>query len=81
MADVYIDDFFGADTPDRAYIAFVFLKTLLAELGLETADNKQSSPNTLMLCLGILFDTVNMLMCVPEFWLIELKDTIDRHLA
>ena len=80
-ADVYIDDFFGADTPELAYIAFVVLKTLLAELGLQMADDKEVSPSTTMLCLGIIFDTIAMTVSVPDFRMAELKDILNQWLT
>ena len=77
LADVYIDDFFGADTPDRAFIAFVVLKILLHELGPDTAHDKQSELSTEMLCLGIEFGTLRMLMRVPSFHLDELRNILE----
>ena len=80
LADVYIHDFFGADIPSRAFAAFIVLKTLLYELGSETADDKQSERDTQMLCLGIEFDTIKMIMRVPLFRLEELKSVLEYWL-
>ena len=33
LADVYLDDFYGADSPERASTVFTSLKQLLQELG------------------------------------------------
>ena len=43
LADMYIDDFFGADIPDRVFVAFIVSNTLLHELGLETAVTSSQS--------------------------------------
>ena len=50
-ADVYPDDFYGADVPARAPQAFQSLKELLHELGLQTSPDKDCPPSTNMVCL------------------------------
>ena len=67
LADVYLDDFYGADLPARASTAFTSLKQLLQELGLQTSPDKDSPPSTKMVCLGIDVDSEEMSLSVPAF--------------
>ena len=60
LADVYLDDFYGADSPARASTAFTSLKQLLQELSLQTSPDKDSTPSTKMVCLGIDVDSEEM---------------------
>ena len=53
LADIYLDDFYGADLPAPASTAFTSLKQLLRELSLQTSPDKDSPPSTKMVCLGI----------------------------
>jgi hypothetical protein len=63
----YLDDFGGAEVWEKAEKAFVELGRLLKECGLEESLLKAWAPNTWMVFLGILFDTVNMTLSVtPE---------------
>ena len=72
LADVYLDDFYGADLPARASTAFTSLKQLLQELGLQTSPDKDSPPSTKMVCLGIDVDSEEMSLSVPPFRVQEL---------
>jgi len=56
LADVYLDDFYGADSSARASTAFTALKQLLQELGLQTSPEKDSPPSTKQVCLGVNVD-------------------------
>ena len=53
-ADVYLDDFYGADHPSLAHQAFSRLGQLFLQLGLDSSPEKDSPPSTSMICLGIL---------------------------
>ena len=72
LADVYLDDFYGADLPARASTAFTSLKQLLQELGLQTSPDKDSPPSTKLVCLGIDVDSEEMSLSVPPFRVQEL---------
>ena len=61
----FLDDFGGADTVNRAELAFTELRHLLCSLGVGEAIHKAVSPSTCMVFLGILVDTVNMTVSVP----------------
>ena len=56
-ADVYLDDFYGAEHPADAHFAFGHLQYLFDELGLQSSPEKGSRPSTRMICLGILVNT------------------------
>ena len=64
FADVYLDDFYGADTPARAPQAFQNLKDLLHELGLQTSPEKDCPPSTNMVCLGVEVDSEHFTLSV-----------------
>lgn len=49
-----IDDFRGAETPDKSPQAFQALADLLHSLGLESSPNKDSPPSMPMVFLGVL---------------------------
>jgi len=65
-ADVYLDDFYGAEEPCQATQAFTTLQTLFDNLGLQSSPEKDCSPSTNMVCLGIKVDTVNFSLHVPQ---------------
>lgn len=56
-ADVYLDDFYGAEYPSLAFQAFSQLGQLFQQLGLDSPPEKDTPPSTHMICLGILVDT------------------------
>ena len=53
-----MDDFGGAESPDRAQGAFDYLGKMLARFGLEEASEKAVPPTTRMDWLGIHFDSL-----------------------
>ena len=57
-ADVYLDDFYGAERPDRASHAFRELQTSFDRLGLQASPEKDCPPATTMICLGIEVETL-----------------------
>ena len=61
----YIDDLIYCGLPSKIDSAYQFLLNLLQELGLDINDTKLHSPDTKVVCLGILFDTVNRTISVP----------------
>ena len=64
-ADVYLDDFYGAEHPSLAHQAFSRLGQLFLQLGLDSSPEKDSPPSTSMICLGILVDTAAFTLEVP----------------
>lgn len=80
FADVYLDDFFGAEKPEFAETAFHRLQALLGKLGLETSAGKDLQPSTDMLCLGIQVNTIDFTLRVPEFRITELLEDLNSWL-
>ena len=64
----YIDDFGGAEIPEKSDAAFHTLGSLLADLGLDTSPDKAST----MVFLGVLVNTDDMTVSVPPECLHEL---------
>ena len=63
----YIDDFDGIESShDDALEAFQELETLFNRLGLESSPEKDCPPSTRMVFLGLIYDTVTMILEVPE---------------
>ena len=73
LADVYLDDFYGADVPARALHAFQSLKNLLHELGLQTSPDKECPPSTNMVCLGVEVDSEHFTLSVTATRLQDLR--------
>ncbi len=63
----YIDDLAGADIEEeKARTAFEDCGSLLRELGLMEAEDKQAAPSKRMVWLGVTFDTIKMEMSIPR---------------
>lgn len=76
LVDVYIDDFYGADSADLACISFDRMTQLFADLGLQTSPEKDVPPTHEMTCLGVSVNTLIMTLTVPAFRLQELHDDL-----
>ena len=82
-----IDDFGGAETPDKSTTAFNALGDLFSSLGLQSSPNKDCPLTTSMVFLGIRLDTLAMSMSVTPERLQELlhcctsalSSSISRH--
>ena len=73
LADVYLDDFYGAEYPSLAVSAFSQLGQLFHQLGLDSDPDKYSPPSTSMICLGILDGTVALTLEFPTTRLTDLQ--------
>ena len=62
----YIDDLIFTGLPSKIHLAYEFLKNLLSELGLDISDKKLVPPSTSAVCLGILIDTVDRTIAIPQ---------------
>ena len=71
---VYLDDFGGADTVDKAQESFTHLGRLLSYFGLQEAPDKAVAPTTKMEWLGISFNTMEWTMALKPGKLKELLD-------
>ena len=76
--DVYIDDFFGAESEELAEVVLLHIIELFDELHLEAAIEKDILPTCEMLCLGIIINTISFTLSVPEFRIVELLGELDR---
>lgn len=81
--DVYIDDFYGAESTDSSDLFFQRMNSLFAEaeLGLMDAPEKDSPPSHEMLCLGIWMNTLDMTLSVPAFRVEELQLELNTWLT
>ena len=79
--DVYIDDFYGAESTDSSDLSFQRMNSLFAELGLMDAPEKDSPPSHEMLCLGIWMNTLDMTLSVPAFRVEELQLELNAWLT
>ena len=75
-ADVYIDDFYGAESPACSQRSFQRMNSLFDELGLQAAPEKDTPPGHQMLCLGIWINTLDMTLSVPSFRVAELQQEL-----
>ena len=71
----YLDDLEGAEVEERAQWTFEFLGELLKKLGFTESVAKACAPATRMVFLGIMFDTVKMVM---EVTLERVQDTLEE---
>lgn len=76
----YIDDFFGVSPPviATALDGFHKLKTLFTELGVKEATEKATPPTTKMFWIGVEFDTIDMIVRVPQFRIHETLSLCDQ---
>ena len=72
----YIDDFIGYGTPDVARRSYDCLRNVLERLGLTISEKKLVPPTTQAVCLGILIDTVNGTVSIPEEKLRQIKRSV-----
>ena len=61
----YLDDFAGADQPDRARLAFITLRLIFHKLNLIESVEKATPPATKLVFLGILLDSNDFTMTIP----------------
>ena len=80
-ADVYLDDFYGAEVPALANTAFATLQTLFDSLGLASSPEIDSPPAVEMVCLGILVNTEDLTLRVLDSWLRDLSDELRLWLS
>ena len=75
----YVDDFGGCDTSQNAPSAYHAQELLFHLLGLESAGDKDCPPSTLMIFLGILFNTLAMTMSILAEKLSELLTKFEKY--
>lgn len=80
LVDVYIDDFYGAESKEHANLSFDCMSQVFNDLGLQTSPEKDVPPTHEMTCLGVQVNTLAMTLTVPEFRLQELQDELSHWL-
>ena len=75
----YIDDFLGFGTPSAAQLSFDALLDIMRQLGLTVSQKKLIPPSTKAVCLGILVDTVEATVSIPEEKLLNIRDMVDVY--
>ena len=76
----YLDDLASADTVEKASFSFNTLRAILNKCGIEEAKNKACPPSTVMIFIGILFNTVKMTIEVTPERLQEIKFLLNTWL-
>ena len=74
----YIDDLGTAEKADEAERAFLLLRKILADMGLQEAAEKTVPPSTIMVFLGIQVNTVEMTLKIPNDKWEEIQTTLSE---
>ena len=72
----YLDDLIGVSLPDEGWEAYESLGQLLYHLGLLENLDKACPPATVQLVLGVLINTVEGTVSVPEDRMVEIMDLV-----
>ena len=76
----YLDDLAGAETQEDAENAFNFLNKLLENCGLEESVDKACPPSTVMIFLGVEFNTSALTLSVTLDRVVEILSLVDKWL-
>ena len=74
----YIDDILEIDVPSKIEASFDALQSLLHDLGFEISKKKLVAPTTSMNCLGILVDTINFTLAIPQAKMEEILQVCEQ---
>ena len=75
----YLDDFGGAEAgEERALRALRTLQAIMRELGVAEAEHKVHLPAQRMVWLGIIYDTVDMRMSIPQDKMAEIMEVLQQ---
>ena len=69
----YVDDCCGFSLPSQSADHFAKTKNTIEQLGLDISKKKLVPPSTKCTCLGIVFNTEDFSMSIPEEKLIKIK--------
>ena len=64
----YLDDFIWVAPPDKSERDFHKLGWLLQDIGVWQSEHKACPPTSLMVVLGIMFNTINMTISIVPEW-------------
>ena len=67
--------------PSMAFKSFDYLTSLMRELGLTVSEKKLVPPSTKVVCLGVLIDTENATISIPEDKLAQIQVTVSQWLC
>ena len=73
----YLDDFIGLTPPDKADRDFHKLAWLLQNIGVWESEHKACPPSSLMVVLGIMFNTIDMTIPIAPEWVDEIQAEIE----
>ena len=73
----YLDDFIGVALPDKAERDFHQLGWLLQDIDMWESDHKACPPSSLMVMLGIMFNTIDMTISTAPKWVDEKQAELD----
>ena len=74
----YLDDFIGAEKWSKVFSSYEQFGQLLRDVGAQEAPSKASPPDTLINCLGTLFDTLSMEISVLPDRILELQELLNQ---
>lgn len=69
----YLDDFIGVASPDKALQDYELCGSLLRDLGLQESPSKACPPSTVLTCLGVEVNTLDLTLSVTPARLQELE--------
>ena len=78
---VYLDDFAGAEVPQRGLLAFDELGRTFVDLGVMESVDKKTPPNTIMLFIGVWFNSWKLTMEVDPAKLQRLEKELPSWLS
>ena len=74
----YIDDFMSIDSWTCAWKSFNVMSALLRDLGVREAAEKSVQPSHIIELLGILFDLLRLIICLPEEKVRDIKRNLQK---
>ena len=74
----YLDDLGGAEHADKVDTAFIVLRELLKNFGLDESTSKSCSPSHIMIFLGIEVNTLLLTLTIPVDKLNEILRTLEQ---
>ena len=74
----YIDDILRIDIPSKIDASFDALQSFLHDLGFEVSMRKLVAPTTSMNYLGIMVDTINFTLAIPQAKMQEILQACDE---
>ena len=73
----YLDDFIGVAPPDNTDRDFHKLCWLLQDIGAWESEHKACPPSSLMVVLGIIFNTIDITISIAPEWVSEIQAEIE----